>query len=181
MKKENDKYDKIVNLLQRSTPLLNSTGDIENEVLSRIKKSNQSGVSLSEMIDFLFGWVYIGWVRRSLIIASMALILVFVYQQGVILKRIEVISRQTIVTDKEFVSTPAGQIEKMMTVYKMTGRIFPSKTITVSESQMNELLEIVKELQVKYRDLEELIEGDPQLKKIIEQKLIDSNRNKINL
>jgi hypothetical protein len=181
MKTENGKYDKIVNLLQKSTPLLNSTGDIENEVLSRIKKSNQSGVSLSEMIDFLFGWVYIGWVRRSLIIASMALILVFVYQQGVILKRIEVISRQTIVTDKEFVSTPAGQIEKMMTVYKMTGRIFPSKTITVSESQMNELLEIVKELQVKYRDLEELIEGDPQLKKIIEQKLIDSNRNKINL
>jgi hypothetical protein len=181
MKTENDNYHKILNLLQKSTPLLNSTGDIENEVLRRIKKSNQSGVSLSEMIDFLFGWVYIGWVRRSLIIASMALILVFVYQQGVILKRIEVISRQTIVTDKEFVSTPAGQIEKMMTVYKMTGRIYPSKTITVSERQMKELLETVKDLQVKYRDLEDLIEGDPQLKKIIEQKLIDSNRNKINL
>jgi hypothetical protein len=91
-----------------------------------------------------------------------------------------VISRQTIVTDRGIVSMPADQIEKMMTVYKMTGRIFQSKTITISERQMKELLETVKELQIKYRDLEDLIEGDPQLKKLIEQKLIDS-RNKINL
>ena len=33
-----------------------------------------------------------------------ALVLIFVYQQGVILKRIDVLSRQTIVTDKGNVS-----------------------------------------------------------------------------
>jgi signal recognition particle subunit SEC65 len=66
-------------------------------------------------------------------------------------------------------------------VYKNSGRLFPSKTITISERQMKELLESVKELQIKYKDLEKLIEEDPGLKKNIEKKLIENNRTKINL
>jgi len=181
MKSGNEKYNIVINLLRKSKPELDSTSDIEREVLRRISEIGRTRINFPGVIDFLFGWVYIGWVRRSLIAASVFLVLIFVYQQSIILKRIDVISRQTIVTDKGSVPTPADQIEKLMTVYKKTGRIFPSKTITISEGQMKELLETVKELQNKYRDLEDLIEGDPQLKKLIENKLIDSNRNKINL
>jgi hypothetical protein len=181
MKTESEKYDKIISLLRKSKPELDSTEDIEKEVIKRISKENRSGVDLSELIDFLFRWAYIGWVRRSLITASIALIMIFVYQQGVILKRIDKISRQVIVSDKELVPTTGDKIEKLLMVYKNSGRKFPSKTITISESQMKELLESVKDLQIKYKDLEELIEGDPELKKLIEQKITDSNRTKINL
>ncbi len=46
---------------------------------------------------------------------------------------------------------------------------------------MKELLESVNELQIKYKDLENLIEEDPELKKLIKKKLIENNRTKINL
>jgi hypothetical protein len=46
---------------------------------------------------------------------------------------------------------------------------------------MKELLDSVNELQIKYKDFENLIEGDPELKKLIEMKLIEYNRTKINL
>jgi len=46
---------------------------------------------------------------------------------------------------------------------------------------MKELLESVNELQIKYKDLENLIEEDPELKKLIEKKLIENNSTKINL
>ena len=46
---------------------------------------------------------------------------------------------------------------------------------------MKELLESVNELQVKYKDLEKLIEEDPELKKMIERKMEENNRTKINL
>ena len=46
---------------------------------------------------------------------------------------------------------------------------------------MKELLESVNELQIKYKELENIIEGDPELKKLIEKKLIENNRTKINL
>jgi hypothetical protein len=179
MKEESEKYKKVLILLRKSRPELITKEDIEIEVIKRIKKAHISRFYISEMIDFLFSWVYIGWVRRSLITASVFLVLIFVYQQSVILKRIEVISRQTVVADKENVRTPADEIEKLLMVYRNSGRRFLSKTITISEKQMKDLQESVRELQGKYKDLENLIEQDPELKKIIEKKLEENNRTKI--
>jgi hypothetical protein len=181
MKTENEKYKKVLNLLRNSKPELDSTDDIEKVVIKRIAKINLSVLSLSEVIDFLFGWVYIGWVRRTLITASVALIIIFIYQQGIILKRIDLLSRQIVVTDKENLFSRTDEIEKLLTVFRNSGKRFPSKTITISESQMNELLESLKELQIKYKDLENLIEGDPELKNLIRKKLIENNNNNINL
>lgn len=149
--------------------------------MNRLKRVRHSGLYLSEVVDFLFGWVYIGWVRRSLITASIVLVLVFIYQQGIILKRIDVLSRQAVIIDKENVWTPSSEIEKLLMVYKNSGRRFPSKTIPISDRQMKELMESVNELQIKYKEIEDLIEGDPELKKLIEKKLIEYNRTKINL
>jgi hypothetical protein len=181
MEPGNEKYDKVVNLLRNSKPLLGSQEEIERVVMRRIQNPDRLAVKLSEAFDFLFGWVYIGWVRRSLIAASIVLVLLFTYQQGVILKRIDSLSKQTIVSGKESVLTPASEIEKLLINYKNSGRIFPSKTITITESQMKELLESVKELQLRYKDLENVIESDPELKKLIDSKLLEQNRTKINL
>ena len=181
MTQESERTNKVLNLLRNSKPSLDSTDDIEREVINRISKVDQSGLSLSDVIDFLFGWVYIGWVRRSLIASSIALVLVFAYQQTIILKRIDLLSRQTIVIDREKVPAPADEVEKMVMVYRNSGLRFPSKTITISEKQMEELLESVNELKTKYKYLENLIEADPELKKMIEKKLIENSSTKINL
>lgn len=181
MKPENDQYDKVLKLLRKSIPQLTSAEEIERDVMRRIQTPDRMAFSLSEAFDFLFGWVYIGWVRRSLITASIVLVLIFIYQQGIILNRIDSLSEQTIVAGKENVLTPANEIEKLLTRYKNSGRIFPSKTITITESQMKDLLESVKELQIKYKDLENIIDSDPELKKLIDSKLLERNRTKINL
>ena len=181
MKAGSEKYDRVINLLRKSNPELDSTAGIERDVIRKISEIERSGINFSGVVDFLFGWVYIGWVRRSLIAASVVMVMIFVYQQGVILKRIDEISRQVVVSDKEIIPNVDDKIEKLLMVYKNSGRKFPSKTITISEGQMKELLESVKDLQSKYKDLEELIDGDPELKKLIEKKLTDSNRTKINL
>lgn len=181
MKPENEKYDKVLDLLRKSKPQLDSAVEIEREVLRRVQNPGHLNINLSEAVEFLFGWVYIVWVRRSLITASIVLILIFIYQQGIILNRIDSLSKQTIVTGKENVLTPADEIEKLLTIYKNSGRIFPSKTITITESQMKELLESVNELQIKYKDLENVIDSDPGLKKLIDSKLLERNRTKINL
>ena len=181
MNQESEKYKKVLNSLRNSKPKLRTVEDIEKEVIIKISGVKQSKFNLSDVIDFLFGWVYIGWVRRSLITASIALVLVFVYQQSIILKRIDFLSRQSIVNDGENISSPADEIDKMIMMYKLSGRRFPTKTITISEKQMKELLESINELQFKYKDLENLIEKDPELKKLIEKKLIENNSIKINL
>lgn len=181
MKPENENYNKVLNLLRKSEPVLDSTEDIEKEVIKRVTQTNRNRVFFSELVDFLFSWVYIGWVRKSLIAVSIALVVVFVYQQGIILKRIDMLSHQAIIIEKGNPPGPADEIEKLLMVYKNSGKRFSSKTVTFSEDQIKELLESVNELQIKYRDLENLIEGDPDLKKLIEKKLVETNHKKTNL
>lgn len=53
--------------------------------------------------------------------------------------------------------------------------------VTISEKQMNELLESINELKTRYKDLEDLINGDPELKKLIEEKIKEKNHTKLNL
>jgi hypothetical protein len=181
MDEENEKYKKVVDILRNSRPALQSSADIESEVLRRIQKKNPLLTAVSDALEFIFGWVYIGWVRRSLIALSVALVLIFVYQQGTILKRIDILSRQVVIKNNSNNPISAEEIEKLLTIYKNSGRKFPSKSIDISDKQINELIESLDELRVKYKDLENLIESDPELKRMIEQKLVDNERSKFNL
>lgn len=179
MNKENEKYNKVIDILRNSKPRLGSTEDIQNEVIKRITSVHPFMSSLTGILDFLFSWVYIGWVRRSFITASVALVAIFIYQQGVILNRIDFLSRQTIVIGKENYSERTDQAEKVLMDYKKEVKKLSSGTITISEKQMDELIESVNELQHRYKDLEKLIEDDPEIKKLIEKKLSEINRTKI--
>jgi hypothetical protein len=178
---ESEKYNKILEVLRKSKPVLDSTEDIEKEVIKRISRVPQRKFNFSEVIDSLFGWVYIGWVRRSLITASVLLVMVFIYQQGVMLKQINFLSRQIVVTGGEMQISTDQQVEKLLMMYKRSGRVFPNQSFTQSEKQMKQLLDSINDFRAKYKDLINLIEQDPELKKYLEDKLIENNRTKIKL
>jgi hypothetical protein len=181
MESENEKYKKVVNILRNSKPVLGSTENIEREVIKKISGIRKPEVAISDVIDFVFGWIYIGWVRRTLIAASILLVVVFVWQQGVILNRIDLLSSQAVVVGREKASTPGDEIEKVLTLYKNSGRKFSSKTITISERDLEQIIESVNQLQGQYKDLLKLIEEDPELKKLIEDKVNEKNLKKIKL
>jgi len=178
MEVESEKYKKVLEILSNSKPVLNSTYDIENEVIKRISKVNQPGPNLLNLIDFLFGWVYIGWVRNGLITASVLLVMFFIWQQSIILNRIDLLSRQTIIENGETISNSASEVERGIMRYKLSGRKLPSHNLIISDRQMKQLLDSVYELQTKYKDLIKLIEDDPELKNSIEKKLKELNQQK---
>ena len=181
MKTESEKYDKLLTLLRNSKPVLNSTESIKREVINNVSKKHGSDFIMSDAAGFLFGWIYISWVRRILITTSVCVVVLFVLQQGIILKKINYLSGQIIPNSKESTFDQADMIEKNLMTYRLAGRRFRSQTITITEKQMNQLLDSVNELQNKYKHLIKLIEDDPKLKKIVEKKLIENNRTKTNL
>jgi hypothetical protein len=65
METEKTNYEKVINILRKSKPVLDTTEDIETAVIRKIKSVKKTGFVLSDVVDFLFSWVYIGWVRRS--------------------------------------------------------------------------------------------------------------------
>ena len=181
MKPENEKYFKIVEILRKSSVDLDSTQDIEREVLRDIEKYKQPVFDLSAIVDVIFGWAYIGWVRRSLIAVALILLLIFIYQQGVILRQLDYLRRQTLVFGTETVSRPSEEIEKLLLMYKISGIKFRIQNNTFSEEDVNQLFDVLNRLQVKYEDLLNSIDEDPVLKDYIRNKLNENNRKVINL
>ena len=180
MGKENDKLEKIVQLLRKAEPVLISTDEIGEEVIRRISKSNSMDVLLSNTIDFLFGWIYIGWVRRSMVAVSIVLVVLFIWQQALLMKQINYLSSQAIFSEAEYVyvSDESDVIEKKLMMYKLSGKKLPVQYITISKKQMDLLLESVNDLEEKYKDLLYLIQEDPELKIYIENKVIELNKTK---
>jgi len=181
MEKNSEKPDRIINLLRASKPVLDSAIDIEREVIQKILQKKRSDTVLSDITDFLFGWVYIGWVRKSLITASVILVAFFIWQQGTIIKQINYLSSQPVMIESESISFQTGFSGNKVMMLKLFGKRLPSQNVTISKEQMDTLLDSVNDLQTKYRDLINLIEEDPELKKYFENKLTEMNRTKIKL
>jgi hypothetical protein len=181
MEPENEKFRKIINLLKRSEPVLKESEQFTEVIINRIKATQQKRVSVSDIIEYLFRWVYIGWVRRSLVTTSFILVFVFVYQQALIIKQVSNLSKQLIVSGGEYSFDPSDKIEGMITTYKLSVRKFSPGTFPVSKKQMEEFLNSFNELQIKYKDLINIIEEDAELKKLIEEKLEKRNNEKLNL
>lgn len=181
MENNSEKIDKVLNLIRKSKPELKSIHDIENEVIKRIAGKKYKPSAFEEIVDFFFGWVYITWVRRSLITASLLLVVIFIFQQRAIMKQITFLSDQVIMNSSGNTQIPENVIEKRLLIYRLTGSKVPSKSITITEKQMEQLLESVKELEGRYLDLINIIEENSELKKQIEEKLEENKNKKVKL
>ena len=178
MTKENDRYKKIMEILRNSRPDLIQPEGIENEVIRKIQNKDQKSGTVSDFIESLFSWVYIGWVRRSLVGAAVVLVAVFIYQQGFILKQVSNISERVVNIGNEQVSVPSSDFARRLTLYKMSTKLAPAGEIRVSEKQLEDILNSYDELLVKYKDLIRIIEEDPALKQYIENKLNEEGNKK---
>ena len=181
MEKENDKLERIIDLLRKADPVLNSTEEIEEEVMIRISKRNNPEVYLNIAVDFLFSWIYIGWVRRSMVAVSIILLVLFVWQQVSLIKQINYLSSRAIFSEQEYGSDEPDIIQKKLIMYKLSGKRLPVQYVTISKKQMDLLLESINDLEGKYRDLLFLIQDDPELKRDIENKIIELNKTKVKI
>jgi hypothetical protein len=178
MEAEKDPYRKVIEILRDSRPDLIGLEEIENEVISRIRHKKHQDLRFSDLFDSLFGWVYFGWIRRSLIGAAVILFAFFIYQQAFILKQVNIISKQVVIKGNESIPASAYEFDKKLTLYKISARLSGDREIQISESQLKELLDSYENLQVKYKDLIRIIEENPELKKYFENKLDKERKNK---
>ena len=180
MSNDEIKYERVLDLLRKSKPVLQSPDVIRDKVVDRIMSNGDKKDSSPGILDFLFGWVYIEWVRKGLITASAAIVLVFIYQQGVILKRINNLNRQTVFIESQIITGSSNNADAAF-LYRLAGRKIPAGDLNISERQMRQMMRSYNELEEKYRDLLNLIAGDPALTKYIEEPLSEDYKRKLKL
>jgi len=176
MKNEDEKYKRILRALRGSKPKVPEYYQIEDEVIRRISKKTDT---VPGFFDFLFGWIYIGWVRRSLVAASFALLGFFLWQQNNILNQIDDLNK--LVGSNKMVTTydPSDAIEKKQLLLRLSQE--KSKNIIVSEEDLARLLDSINDLNVRYRDLLDLVDDYPEFKNMVEENLQKNFQSRIKL
>jgi len=181
METESEKYRKIIKLLRESTPELRSTDIVEREVMRMIAEKKRGRISADSVINFLFGWVYIGWIRRSLIAASVILVAVFILQQSIILRQLNFLNDRIMVSEIENVKYQPRMDEKKLLMMGRGGGGFSDSEVKIPGEKIEQLLDSYSRLQSDYGELVKLINEDPELKRLIEEKSAQKKLNKIKL
>lgn len=181
MEQGNIKYEKVLEILKGTKPMLKSTDEIEEMVLLRISGGRKAVTDHPDLFDFLFGWTYIKWVRRSLVAASVFLVAVFVFQQSIIMRQINGLSRQIEAYESDASGVAVQNLNRKMLLIRYPGKRFPFSKMNSSDKQVEELFQTIDELKKEYKELQNLIEEDPELKKMIEKKLSEIGGKKVNL
>ncbi len=174
-----NKYEKVISFLKKSEPTLTHGEIIEEKVMERISLEG-TGRTAFNILDYLFGWVYIGWVRRGLVFASILIIGLFAFQQALILKRINSLEKQTVADGNRVPGTFPGDIEAKFMLFQYPGSMLPLQKNKLSEKQMEKILQSINKLQEQYHDLFQLVESNPGLKQFIENKLSENDKKKLN-
>jgi hypothetical protein len=181
MKNANDKYKRTIEILKKSRAVLDSTDAIEREVLIRISSSVTKEPESFSIFNFLFGWTEIVWIRRSLITVSVMLVAIFIYQQSMIVKQLNWLSTQIVINQERPVYTTQSDLVSRMKLLKISGSRIQHKNSTISEQQLDMLIESFDRLQTDYDNLMKIIQENPELKEMIEKKLREKNLTKVKL
>jgi hypothetical protein len=175
-----DKYKKVVKILRSSDPKLNGIENIQDNVIKRIK----SGVKrkpIPDLLEILFGWIYIRWIRNSMVTASAFLVIFFIFQQTMILKGINDIKKRSIINGNSQVISSNDEFDGQLMILKLNTYRFSRGKFEIPQKQLEKLVESYKELEGKYSDLIKIIDEDPVLKENIEKRLREGQKSKPNL
>jgi hypothetical protein len=177
MEAEDKKYEKIVRLLKNSKPVLSDPEIVAEHVFSRLQKE-ETKVGLIDLIFYyLFGWTSIGWIRRSLVAVTVVIAVFFGYQQTIILRRIRDLSGQRIENGSLIMTGLKDDYAGKLQIFKYSGGKFLDAKANVSKKDVDDMIRSLNKLQVKYKDIINLIGDDPVLKKYIEEKMNGKMKN----
>jgi hypothetical protein len=181
MDQEQERYDKVIKVLRRSQPDLGDAEQFSEKVIGKIRQE-RTRVSVPELIyEFIFGWVYVGWMRRAMVTSAICLMLFFGYQQTVTLKRIESLSLRSVV-DVDLMKTGMNStLPGKWKLYAIFGKRTGDWRREIPEKDLDKFIKSVNDLQEHYEDIFRLIETDPILKKYVDERLNKNGTHKIKI
>jgi hypothetical protein len=94
---------------------------------------------------------------------------------------VETLSGRSVVGPEVFRTGASGTLSSRVKMYTLLGKRSRSSDTGISEKDIDRFIESVNDLQVRYGNIMELIEKDPQMKKYFEERIgkIESKKPKI--
>lgn len=139
--------DKIIGLLRNYKPDLHDRYKLEKDIIKSIN-------TRKSLPDIIFGWADIVWLRRSLAVASLLIIAVFVIQQSVLINRIDKLEdRVTGFNTEMILDYQRENVRVNAVMMENQGYSMLSDSINIARDDLLKLLKEYRDLQTRYEDM----------------------------
>ena len=175
---DEEKYRRAVDLLKEAGRI-HDVSQVEREVMTKLYDLENRKSPAVVIYGFLFGWTEIMWVRRSLILASFVLILMFVYQQSVIVRQLNTLSSHIVFDNlRPSSAIQTERLTRLRLIKSSAGRMDED---LLTDEQIQQMINSYDKLRTEYESLLKIIEADPELKRIFNERLSDMNHEKVKM
>jgi len=139
--------DRIVKQLRLHKPEIDDRESLKESIMHNISRKNRR-------LDYLFGWTEIIWLRRSLAIASIVIVAVFIVQQLFVINRIDKLEKRMISfnTEKILEYQRENVIVNSVIMRNPETKLL-ADSINISTDDLLNLIREYRELQNKYEEI----------------------------
>lgn len=163
------RYKDIVDSAKGRNEKFENEPEIVNNIMRTIRSRRRMGG-----FDIIFGWADIVWLRRSLTFASLLIVVIFVFQQYVIIDKISLLeSRMVDISTQSLLDYQKESAIANTVKFTDEQEILLQDSIIVASKDLTGLIKSYRDLQKKYIELQdEAGSGTDGFRKFI------SNKNK---
>jgi len=139
--------DRIVKQLKLHKPEIDDRESLKESIMHNISSKNRR-------LDYLFGWTEIIWLRRSLAVASIVIVAVFIVQQLFVINRIDKLEKRMISfnTEKILEYQRENVIVNSVIMRNPETKLL-ADSINISTDDFLNLIGEYRELQNKYEEI----------------------------
>jgi hypothetical protein len=153
------KYTRLINRLKNSSPELEFKEVLVDEIMERIRKPEPSSGGKGKLIDYIFGWSGIYWLRGSMAAIAAVFVGVFIFQQVSIANRFDSLENQLVNTVNVLQSFEPQLGISQKVFLKMISS--DDDSITVSRTDLEKMLNLYMELQKANEEINQESISDP--------------------
>ncbi len=169
---DQEKYFKIIKALKRNKPVLPDKEKLTDDIMRRIQGAEEKAAFHKKLGNYLFGWTDVSWIRGAMAAAAVLFIVIFITQQLIIINRINNLEKQLIRTVNTINNhePELGIMQKVLLNIVAKDQMMED-SITVSRSDLEELLNSYLELQENYENLKQNFGLEHYMQDMIRRKI----------
>ena len=166
--KNDDRYQKVITALKNNEPVLNDREKLTDEIMNSIRKPAERDAGQESMLAVLFGWSGNYWLRGAMAAVASVFVVFFIIQQVSLNERLNRIEDQLVRTENTLDNARPefGTMQKVLLNMVVSGE----DSITVSRSDLEELMNSYLELQENDAEPKGRYELNPELEKRFRKK-----------
>ena len=172
---QEDKYLKAIKALKSNSPVITNKERMTNDIMRRIKESSEELSIQEKLAYYFFGWVNIYWLRGAMAAAAVLFTGFFVVQQLNFANRVDNLEKQSVRMENMINGRePVLGMNQRILINMVIKNQMKEDSITVSTSDLEELLNNYWELLKNYENTKQDFGLNPYEKNRIRQSLEQS-------